>query len=37
MNKLPPLAKWAPKELVKKYLNTNGQNEQQLDDNFPQI
>jgi len=37
MKDLPPLAKWAPQELVNKYLNTNTPNQQQLTDNFPQI
>ena len=37
MKELPPLAKWAPKELVKRYLNTNSKNQQQFNDNFPQI
>lgn len=37
MNKLSPLAKWAPQELVKRYLNSNTPNQQQLTDNFPQI
>lgn len=37
MDKVPPLAKWAPQELVKKYSNTYTPSQQQLDDNFPQI
>lgn len=37
MKDLPLLAKWAPQELVKRYLNTSTLNQQQLTDNFPQI
>lgn len=37
MKKLPPLAKWAPQELVKKYSSTDTPSQQQLNDNFPQI
>ena len=37
MKELPQLAKWAPKELAKKYLNSNSPSQQQLTENFPQI
>lgn len=37
MKQLPPLAKWAPKELVDLYSNTNSPDQQQITDNFPQI
>jgi hypothetical protein len=37
MDKVPPLAKWAPQELVKIYSNTNTPSQQQLDNNFPQV
>ena len=37
MKELPQLAKWAPKELVKKYLNSCSPSQQQLTENFPKI
>jgi hypothetical protein len=37
MDKLPPLAKWAPKELVEKYSNFFTPNQELLNKNYPQI
>jgi len=37
MNKLPPLAKWSPKELVEKYTNSYSPSQELLTKNYPQI
>ena len=37
MDKLPPLAKWAPKELVETYSNFSTPNQALLNKNYPQI